>query len=263
MCPNGVSGCAPLWGVECAQEGHVVPLLGMPRLPACTPLWSVLPCLHSFMGCGGRPFAQQLGWGAGSKAEAAKCPACLSLPVLAQPVRSEGAPEVPRTGYLWGEWGKDKGRRRPDVLAETGIRAGGACPPRSVETGIRAGGSCLPGSVEAGIRARGACPPHSVGGARHRGINHLQGGEGQQRTDAPSVVCWPIGGPIDRRSVARERGRTPRCAGRNGDAGRSGDSRRRRVSPALGRRRVSPGLGPRRPGPFYGLTYQQARGASM
>ncbi|HWX44760.1 MAG TPA: UvrD-helicase domain-containing protein, partial [Solirubrobacteraceae bacterium] len=44
------------------------------------------------------------------------------------------------------------------LLAETGIRAGGACLPASVETGIRAGGACLPASVE------GECPPASVGG---------------------------------------------------------------------------------------------------
>ncbi len=33
------------------------------------------------------------------------------------------------------------------VLAETGIRAEGACPPASVETGMLAGGACLPASA--------------------------------------------------------------------------------------------------------------------
>ena len=50
-----------------------------------------------------------------------------------------------------------------DLLAETGMRASGACLPASVETGMRASGACLPASVETGMRARGECLPASVG----------------------------------------------------------------------------------------------------
>jgi two-component system OmpR family sensor kinase len=63
------------------------------------------------------------------------------------------------------------------LLAETGIRAAGECPPASVETGMLAergmlaGGECLPASVA------GECPPASVetGMLAERGM--LAGGE--------------------------------------------------------------------------------------
>jgi 4-hydroxy-tetrahydrodipicolinate reductase len=37
------------------------------------------------------------------------------------------------------------------LLAETGMRAEGACPPASAETGIPAAGRCLPASVDGGV----------------------------------------------------------------------------------------------------------------
>jgi glutaredoxin len=39
-----------------------------------------------------------------------------------------------------------------ELLAETGMRAGGECLPASVETGMRVGGECLPASVKLLVR---------------------------------------------------------------------------------------------------------------